>query len=77
MHIHLRFFIRLDLSIGWHHCYGVLDLLRVSNSAELKSVLLHIFPGAPESITKCLASGFVEEGAGTTKNFGRRVECVF
>ena len=63
MHIRFRFFFRLDLSIGWHHhCYGVLDLLRVSNSAELKSVLLHIFQGAPESITKCLPSGFCRGG---------------
>ena len=59
--MHLRFFIRLDLSIGRHHCYGG------SGSPELKSFLLNVCTEAPESITNCRSSGFVEEGAGITQ----------
>ena len=44
-----------------------LDLLRVSNSPELKSFLLNMNMEAPESITKRLSSGFVAEGAGITQ----------
>ena len=60
MHINFRFFIRLDC----HHCYGGSDLLRASNSPELKSFLLNICMEAPESITNCNSSGLFEEGAG-------------
>ena len=72
MHVNLRFFIRLDLCIGSYHCCGVAqDLLRVSNSPRLESFLLNICMDAPESITKCFSSGFVEEGAGITQASAR------
>ena len=46
---------------------GVLDLLRVSNSPELKSFSLDMCIEVPESITKCLSSGYFEEGAGISQ----------
>ena len=39
-----------------------LDLLRVCNSAELKSFSLNMCTDAPESITKCLPLGFCRRG---------------
>ena len=50
---------------------GVLDLLKVSNSPKLKSFLLNVCIEAPESITNCRSSGFVEEGADTTQASAR------
>ena len=67
MHVHLRFFIRLDLSIGCHHGCGGSGSLKLSNSPELESFLLYIGIEAPESITNCRSSGFFEEGAGITQ----------
>ena len=52
MHRDLCFFIRLDLSTSRYQY------------PELKSFLLNICAEAPESITNCRSSGFVEEGAG-------------
>ena len=48
--------------------FWVLDLLRVSNSPELKSFSLACAQKAPESITKCRSSGFVEKGARITQD---------
>ena len=50
--------------------WGVLDLLRVVNSPELKSFLLCM--EAPESITNCRSSGLVEQGAGITQTSARK-----
>ena len=44
-----------------------LDLLRVSNSPDLKFFLLNMCIEALESITNCRSSGFVEEDARITK----------
>ena len=71
MHINLRFFIRLDLSIGCDRCYGGSRFLRVSNSPELKSFLLNMCIEAPESITNCHSSGFIVENAGITQTSAR------
>ena len=62
MHINLRFFIVWTSSLAVNTVMGNLDLLRVSNSPELKSFILNMCIEAPESNTK---SGFV--GAGITQ----------
>ena len=43
---------------------GLLDILMVSNPAELKSLLLTICKLAPESTTKSLSAGFMVDAAG-------------
>ena len=56
--------------------WGSWILRRVSSSPELGSMLLSTCTDAQESITNPRSSGFVEEGAGITQGFGRRVECI-
>ena len=55
MHIHLRFFTRLDLQLAVT-ALGF-QISRVSNCSELKSFLLNMCIEAPESITNYRSSG--------------------
>ena len=54
---------------------GILDVLMVSNSAELRSRSLTICILAPESSTNSLSSGSFVDVAGSTPCFRGRVEC--
>ena len=66
----------LHLAVGRHHVIGLLNVLMVSNSAELRSFLLTICILAPESTTNSLPSGSLVEALGRTF-FRGRVEFSF
>ena len=64
---HAHGLVLLHSSNSRYNCdWGVREPLRVSNSSELKSFLLNMCTEAPESITNCRSSGFVEEGVRIT-----------
>ena len=56
---------------------GLLDVLMVSNSAELRSRLLTICILAPESTTKSLSCSSFVDAASSTPFLCGRVECTF